>query len=106
SKRRLHPQINQQVPLEETTLAEVLKKAGYVTGCFGKWHLGGQGYGPKEQGFDTYFAGRATTKPSDTEGGKGEYELTARAEEFIAANKDRPFFLYLPHDTPHVPLGA
>ena len=58
SQKLLHPKINQQLPLEETTLAEVLKKAGYATGCFGKWHLGGQGFGPKEQGFDTYFAGR------------------------------------------------
>jgi len=106
TQKLLHPRIRQQLPLEETTLAEVLKKAGYATGCFGKWHLGGQGFGPKEQGFDVYFAGQANTKPSAGEGGKGEYELTAKAEEFITANRDRPFFLYLPHNTPHIPLAA
>jgi arylsulfatase A-like enzyme len=106
SQKLLHPKINQQLPLEETTLAEALKKAGYATSCFGKWHLGGKGFGPKEQGFDTYFAGRANTKPSDNEGGKGEYELTAEAEKFIEANAGRPFFLYLPHNTPHIPLAA
>ncbi len=106
SQKLLHPKIDQQLPLEETTLAEALKRAGYATGCFGKWHLGGKGFGPKEQGFDTYSAGQANTKPSDAEGGKGEFELTAEAEKFIEAHKGGPFFLYLPHNTPHIPLGA
>src|SRR5262249_24616710 len=57
-------------------------------------------------GFDLYFAGHANTRPSAAEGGKGEYELTDRAEQFIEANKDRPFFLYLAHNAPHVPLAA
>jgi hypothetical protein len=46
-----------------------------------------------------YHAGQATTKPSDTEGGKVEYDLTREAERFINAHRDRPFFLYLAHIT-------
>ncbi len=48
--------------------------------------------------------GQATTQPSDTEGGKGEYDLTREAERFIDANRDRPFFLYLAHNNPHIPF--
>jgi arylsulfatase A-like enzyme len=106
SQRLLQPQIEKQLPLEEQTIAEMLRPAGYTTGCLGKWHLGGAGFGPKEQGFDWAFAGQPATKPSATEGGKGEYTLTEMAEQFIDTNKDRPFFLYLAHDSPHIPLAA
>lgn len=106
SQKLLHPVIRQELPLEEETLAEILKRAGYATACVGKWHLGGKGFGPGEQGFDVVFAGNARTKPSETEGGKGEVELTAQAEKFIEENRENPFFLYLAHNTPHIPLGA
>lgn len=106
SQKLLHPRIRQELPLDEMTLAEWLKSAGYVTACVGKWHLGGKGFGPLEQGFDFYFPGEANTTPSPNEGGKGEYALTAQAEQFIAQNSARPFFLYLPHNNPHVPLRA
>ena len=106
SQKLRQPVIEGQLPLEETTLAELLRGAGYATACIGKWHLGGAGFGPKEQGFDHYFAGNAQTKPGAAEGGKGEYELTAEAVRWIDANKARPFFLYLAHNTPHVPLDA
>ncbi|MHB8974994.1 MAG: sulfatase [Pirellulaceae bacterium] len=106
SQMLLHPLICQQLPLEETTLAEYLKAAGYATACIGKWHVGGAGFGPREQGFDIYHAGNAVTTPSATEGGKGEYDLTAEAEKFIAANRNRPFFLYLAHNSPHIPYTA
>ena len=106
SQKLLHPQINRQLPLEHTTLAEHLKAAGYATACIGKWHLGGAGFGPKEQGFDVVYAGKANTTPSADEGGKGEYDLTAHAIDFVRANKDRPFFLYVPHNNPHIPLAA
>ena len=106
AQKLLHPVIRQQLPLEERTLAEYLKAAGYATACIGKWHLGGAGFGPLEQGFDVYHPGEAVTKPSLTEGSKGEYDLTARAEAFLEANRQQPFFLYLAHNSPHIPYAA
>jgi arylsulfatase A-like enzyme len=106
SQMVLHPKIRMELPLEEKTLAEHLKEAGYVSACIGKWHLGGAGFGPQEQGFDVAFASRPNTEPSATEGGKGEYEHTGQALKFIEENKEKPFFLYVPYNTPHIPLAA
>ena len=106
SQKLLHPKIQLQLPLEEKTLAEYLKADGYATACIGKWHLGGANFSPKQQGFDTVYAGKANTPPTEAEGGKGEHDLTSKAEEFLTANKEKPFFLYLAHNTPHIPLGA
>ncbi len=104
SQKLLHPPMRQELPLEETTLAERLRASGYATAIIGKWHLGGAGFTPRDQGFDIEHAGQATTKPTDSEGGKGEYDLTREAERFIDANRDRPFFLYLAHNNPHIPF--
>ena len=106
TQKLLQPVIEGQLPLEEITVAELLHDAGYATACIGKWHLGGVGFGPKEQGFDFVFAGHETTKPTAEEGSKGEFRLTAEAEKFLEANKDKPFFLYLPHNSPHIPFAA
>jgi arylsulfatase A-like enzyme len=106
SQKLIQPTIKQQLPLEEKTIAEYLKQAGYTTACIGKWHLGGKGFSPKEQGFDLYHPGSAVTKPSATEGGKGEYDLTQTAIKFIETNKNKPFFLYLAHNSPHIPYSA
>jgi len=106
SQKLLHPIIEQQLPLAEKTLAECLHDAEYATACIGKWHLGAAGFLPTDQGFDLYHPGNAVTKPSATEGGKGEYDLTARAIEFVQQNRDRPFFLYLAHNSPHIPYSA
>ena len=118
------PPLPMQLPLEEVTVAEALKAAGYATGHIGKWHLGGDGFGPKEQGFDvniggdhtgtarSYFApfrNKQGAMPGLETAPAGEYltdRLAAEAERFIEANKDRPFFLYLPHYAPHTPLRA
>ncbi len=102
----LQPEIEGQLPLEEITIAELLRGAGYATACIGKWHLGGPGFGPLEQGFDFAFPGHPNTKPSATEGSKGEYELTAQAEQWLDQHKGGPFFLYLAHNTPHIPFAA
>ena len=106
AQKLLHPKMRQQLPLEEETLAERLKSAGYATACVGKWHLGGKGFLPTDQGFEFYHPGEANTVPSETEGGKGEYDLTAAAMRFITTNAARPFFLYLPHNTPHIRYTA
>jgi arylsulfatase A len=101
-----HPRMNVELPRDVKTLADRLKSAGYASACIGKWHLGNKGNLPTDRGFDVYFPGTANTKPSDSEGGKGEFGLTAQAEKFIDDNKSRPFFLYLAHNNPHVPLAA
>jgi arylsulfatase A-like enzyme len=106
SQKVLHPEIQMQVPLSEKMLPHYFKEAGYVCGAFGKWHVGDKGFGPLEHGFDYYHPGQANTTPSATEGGKGEYDLTSAAEEFIEKNKDRPFLVYLAHNSPHIPYDA
>jgi arylsulfatase A-like enzyme len=106
SQKLLHPKINLFLPPETKTIADHLKAHGYATGCFGKWHLGGKGHLPTDQGFDIFYPGRASTVPSDTEGGKGEYDLTRQALRFVEANRDRLFFLYLAHNSPHIPYTA
>lgn len=118
------PSLRQELALEEVTIAEVLKAAGYTTGIIGKWHLGGEGFEPTKQGFDVNVAGdqtgtpRSYFAPFENKQGKmlgletapaGEYltdRLAAEAEKFIAANKGKPFFLYLPHYAPHTPMSA
>ncbi|MBP8131632.1 MAG: sulfatase [Candidatus Hydrogenedentes bacterium] len=108
-----------QLPLEETTLAEALRGAGYATCHVGKWHLGGKGYWPEDQGFDVNIAGGASGMPRSffwpdwkgnppLDGGvEGEYltdRLTQEACKFIEAQKEKPFFLYLAHYAVHIPL--
>ncbi|HQR43042.1 MAG TPA: sulfatase-like hydrolase/transferase, partial [Gemmatales bacterium] len=103
SQLLLHPRINQVLPATVPTLAERLKTAGYRSGIVGKWHLGGN---PTDRGFSFYHAGQANTKPTATEGGKGEFDLTMAAEQFIEQNSRQPFFLYLCHNSPHITFDA
>jgi arylsulfatase A-like enzyme len=131
----------QGLPLEEITIAEVLKGAGYATGMVGKWHLGQlPQFLPMRQGFDSWFglpyshdmrmtvptpqryktAAYYDPKPeywdvplmrNDTviERPVDHRTLTRRYTEealrFIDANKSHPFFLYLAHSMPHIPLA-
>ena len=124
TQRLRRPAIRQALPLEEITLAELLKGAGYATAHIGKWHLGGPGFGPTRQGFDlnvagdgsgsplTYFApfaraGRAM--PGLEEAPDGQYltdRLTLEAERFLEQHRTEPFFLYLAHYAVHIPLAA
>jgi arylsulfatase A len=124
-QRLLRPALRQQLPLEELTLAEALKAAGYATGHVGKWHLGGAGFEPQRQGFDVNVAGDQAGSPrsyfapfKDKQGRfmpgleqapDDEYlpdRLTAEAERFLERHRDRPFFLYLAHYAVHIPLRA
>jgi arylsulfatase A-like enzyme len=106
SQKVLHPEIQMQVALETKMLPKFLHAAGYVSAAIGKWHVGGKGFGPLDHGFDFYHPGQANTTPSATEGGKGEYDLTLAAEKFIEDHRDRPFLVYLAHNSPHIPYSA
>jgi arylsulfatase A-like enzyme len=118
-RKGLHP--------NEITIAEVLKQKAYKTACIGKWHLGDQPeFLPTRQGFDHYFGlpfsndmgnrpGAAYPLPlmrndQVIEAPADQASLTRRYTEeaikFIRANRDNPFFLYLPHTMPHVPIHA
>ncbi len=107
------------LPLNDPTIAEALKKAGYTTGLIGKWHLGGAGYLPEARGFDVNIGGSIAGSPSSyfspynlakiADGPKGEFltdRLTREALGFITENKRRPFFLMLSHYAVHIPLQA
>ncbi len=92
---------------ENITIADALKEAGYITGIFGKWHLAGpDGSNPEEQGFDVVFQSEHAWKAKEADNPKGIYSLTKAACDFMEANKDRPFFLYLPHYAIHTILQA
>lgn len=113
--RPLRPVDNaENLPLEKITIAQTMKKAGYATGMFGKWHLGQNGeYHPGQRGFDEAIVSMGkhfdfATQPK-TEYPKGEYLadfLTNKAVDFIQRHKDAPFFLYLPHFGVHSPYQA
>ncbi|MEY3897903.1 MAG: Arylsulfatase [Verrucomicrobiota bacterium] len=115
---------------DEDTIADVLKKQGYATACFGKWHLGHHPeFMPLRQGFDEYFGipysnnmlkgygPKQDTPPLplyqgeeiiETEPDQSQFtrRFTEAAIKFIRAKKDQPFFVYLPHPMIHVPLFA
>ncbi len=103
-----------QLPLDRDTIAQQLKKAGYATGMFGKWHIGQNGpYHPGKRGFDEAVVTMGkhfnfeTSPPMDYP--KGQYLadfLTDKAVDFIGRNKAKPFFLYLPHFGVHSPHDA
>jgi arylsulfatase A-like enzyme len=114
------PEYIHQMPLEEVTIAEALKEAGYTTCFIGKWHLGGKPYWPEQQGFDVNIGGTGSGMPRSyfwpqwrgnppIEGRDGEYltdRLTDEALKFLEAEKDKPFLLYLSHYAVHIPLQA
>ena len=102
---------------EEVTIAEILKKNGYNTGCFGKWHNGGYFLQhPNRQGFDKFvgfcvghlgYYFDATYLNNDDEikssGYSSDY-FTDKALEFIKENRDNPFFCYVAYNVPHSPF--
>lgn len=114
---------------DEVTIAELLKQADYATACIGKWHLGDQKrFLPTNQGFDRYFGipysndmGHAransnypplpllrneTVIEKEPDQSQITRRYTEEAIQFIKTQRDRPFFLYLPHTFPHWPHHA
>lgn len=125
----LRPDAQTGLASSEITLAEVMKSAGYSTGCIGKWHLGFvKGMRPMDQGFDSYYGvlhnlDHFETVVFEKEGGmpvmRGDAVekrpavpaemtglYTTEALRFIDANRQLPFFLYLGHAMPHLPFDA
>ena len=124
----LGPGAKNGIKPEELTLAEVFKSRGYATAIYGKWHLGDHDpHLPTDNGFDEYFGlpysndmwpNHPTDKrypPLPLYDGKNVIRTqpdqrmlttwyTEHAVSFIEKNRDRPFFLYVPHSMPHVPL--
>ncbi|MCD6394854.1 MAG: sulfatase [Planctomycetes bacterium] len=109
-----------EMPLEEVTIAEALKAAGYGTFFAGKWHLGKEAFWPEKQGFDVnkggidrggpyggkkYFSPYGNPRLPD--GPDGEHlpdRLATETCKFIDANKDNPFLAYLAFYSVHTPL--
>jgi arylsulfatase A len=102
----LNARIQSALPPEERTLAEELKKAGYRTGLFGKWHLGNGDSSPTSQGFDVAYEPSAKGKLDEVEGNKNEFAIARRASDFILSPDPSPFFCYVPHHSPHIRLDA
>ena len=118
------------LPLAEPTVAGYLREAGYRTGMVGKWHLGAApAFHPLNRGFDYFYGftggGHDYFRVDVTESPLREYLLplndgraasgfsgyltdvfTDRAIDFVAADRDAPFFLYLSYNAPHTPLQA
>ena len=102
---------------DEQTIADVFKRGGYATAAYGKWHSGMQyPYHPNARGFDDYYGfcsghwGNYFSPMLEHNGkivkGNGFLvdDLTTHAIDFINANRDKPFFVYLPLNTPHSPM--
>jgi len=120
NEKLIGPAINNELPLEELTLAEVLQKNGYRTFFAGKWHLGNEGFFPEDQGFDINQGGHHRGSPPGgyyspyknpklADGPEGEYltdRLTHESIRFLDTIGETPFFLYLCYYTVHTPIQA
>ena len=120
NSRLLTPPVPDHMRLEEVTIAERLRPLGYRTASIGKWHLGGEGFLPPDQGFDVNIAGNHRGNPGNyfgpfdfpnLQGGtKDDYiteKLTTAAETFIGECAGKtPFFLYFAEYAVHTPLQA
>lgn len=123
--RVFFPQSQDGLDTSEICVARLLKEQGYATACIGKWHLGHlPQFLPMQHGFDSYFGlpysndmfvekrgdpplplmrgAEIIEQPADQTALVRRY--TEEAVRFIGEHRDTPFFLYLPHNMPHVPL--
>ncbi len=109
----------ERLDLDEKTLADAFRQAGYATGAFGKWHNGSQWpYHPMARGFEQYYGhtsghwGEYFDPPLEHNGQRVREKgyivdlCTNHAIEFIEANRGQPFFCYVPFTTPHSPWGV
>ena len=107
----------ERMNLDEKTIAEVFRAAGYATGAFGKWQDGSQSpYHPNARGFDSFYGftqghlGHYFDAALEEDGwpvrGRGFVadDLTDRALEFVERNRARPFLCYVAYNTPHSPM--
>lgn len=108
------------MPLEEITIAQMLKEQGYKTALFGKWHLGtDRQFLPKQRGFDEFFGtacsidnppfvyidgNTAQNKPACKDSTTITY--TSKAVDYIEKHQKEPFFMYVAYNMPHVPIAA
>jgi arylsulfatase A-like enzyme len=111
------------LPSSETSIARILKDAGYDTACFGKWHLGyDEKFSPNRHGFDEHLGilgGNADYFTHQELGGSSQLVHNGKPDarkgyltdvfsdaaiDWLKARQDRPFFLYLPYNAPHVPI--
>lgn len=113
------PAIPEALPLSEVTIAERLRSAGYATFFAGKWHLGGPGHLPQDQGFEVNVGGNHSGQPRSyyspysnpqlPDGPPGEYledRLTDETLRFIESARGRPFFAMLSFYAVHTPIHA
>jgi arylsulfatase A-like enzyme len=100
----LPPEYRQSLPAEETTLAEALRAAGYRTAIAGKWHLGGKGSQPADHGFEVVMGADARPGGGPPDDPHFSTRLSTESARFIEESKEKPFFLYLPLHSVHVPL--
>jgi arylsulfatase A-like enzyme/acetyl esterase/lipase len=107
---QLYPR--RQLALEELTLAEAMKDAGYETMYAGKWHLGGEGFQPTNQGFETYI-GDAVTEKNETQEARlkrlreSTEHFTSGSIEFLRnRNREKPFLLFLSYHDVHTPIQS
>jgi arylsulfatase A-like enzyme len=107
----------ERINLDEKTIADSFKAAGYATAAFGKWHNGMQyPYHPNGRGFDEYYGfcsghwGNYFSPPLEHNGqiirGEGFVidDFTSHAISFMEEHREKPFFIYLPYNTPHSPM--
>lgn len=106
------PAMQQGLPLEETTLPEMLHTRGYISGLFGKWHLAPtydyapwRPLDPESQGFDVvYHTRKPESENTPAQDCHNAIALTDEAIAFLEHNRNRPFFCYVAHNVVHTPL--
>jgi arylsulfatase len=118
--RVLDPADTYGIPDSETTMAQMLKSAGYATKCVGKWHLGSTPqYLPTAKGFDEFYGIPYSTDQGTRPLMHGldvleetanletlTQQYTAASVDFIQRSRGNPFFLYVGHAFPHLPLAV